>query len=95
MLPIRIYRVIDRSMEPGLREGDYVFVSMVRIHLREGDLVVARHPRTGLRIIKRVESIGDGRAFLVGDNRAASEDSRSFGSVGLSDIIGKVIYTVR
>ncbi|CAN5423966.1 signal peptidase I [soil metagenome] len=32
-----------------------------------------------------------GRAFVMGDNRPQSEDSRRFGPVKLTDIIGKVV----
>ncbi len=32
--------------------------------------------------------VGDGRYFVLGDNRAHSEDSRSFGAIGANRVIG-------
>jgi hypothetical protein len=44
-------------------------------------------------IIKRVESISEGCAFLVGDNPdpSASDDSHNFGQVNLSEIIAVML----
>lgn len=36
--------------------------------------------------------VGENEYFLVGDNRGSSADSRVFGSIHRSDIIGRVIY---
>lgn len=37
-------------------------------------------------------SLGDDEYFVLGDNRNSSKDSRSFGSVNKSFIIGRVIF---
>ncbi len=74
-------------MEPGLRDGQVVFVDK-RAYLsgppNDGDIVVAHHPDADVEIIKRVEFVDEG-VYLRSDNHSESDaqDSRSFGMVGL------------
>lgn len=87
--------VTGTSMFPLLQAGDEVLVDTraYRRRLPEiRDLVVARHPhRQDLKIIKRVVLVNkNGNCFLLGENQAESNDSRSFGFVTLHHIIGKV-----
>jgi nickel-type superoxide dismutase maturation protease len=58
-----------------------------------GDVVVAYHPhQPNLPIIKRVLFVeGDGRCYLQGDNPAASTDSRRFGLVSPTALVGRVV----
>lgn len=85
------FRVEGDSMLPGLQNGDAVLVS-AKAAVKPGDIVVAQHPfKRSVRVVKRVESIDGGRCTLVGDNPAESSDSRQFGSVKLSDVIGKAV----
>ena len=82
-------------MFPLLKAGEEVLVDTNAYHrcLPEiGDLVIAWHPRKdNLRIIKRVAKIDEkGKYFLMGENSLESSDSRSFGFIGLQQIIGKV-----
>jgi nickel-type superoxide dismutase maturation protease len=93
-LPIRIFHVRDRSMEPAIMDGDYVLVSALHSRLRNGDVVILPHPKTGLYLIKRVSGIKGDSLFVLGDNAKLSDDSRSFGYVKSCEIIGKVIYKV-
>lgn len=39
-------------------------------------------------------TVGEGEAFIMGDNRAVSHDSRYFGCVKVDDIIGKAQFVV-
>ena len=57
-----------------------------------GDIVVAWHPhRPDLKLIKRVMAVQpDGGCILQGDNLNESTDSRTFGSVPLELILGRV-----
>ena len=59
-----------------------------------GQIVLLDHPfRPNLRIIKRIQSMEDGRLFLVGDNPdpTASEDSHNFGEVDVSSVIAVLV----
>lgn len=81
-------------MLPTLRDGDHIVV--VRGRLRAGDLVAIRDPRRPTRIIvKRVETIAAdqrGALTVVGDNPPESTDSRHFGLVPRSLVVGRVVY---
>ena len=79
-------------MLPALKNGDTVLVSP-RAKIRPGDIVAANHPYiTSVKVIKRVDSIDSHGSFVLrGDNPEESTDSRSFGSIAINDILGKVI----
>ena len=82
-------------MQPTLEPGDYVLVNRWAYRTRApspGDLVVVEDPEVPTRfLIKRVsETFGDREVRLTGDNEAVSRDSRTFGSVALERIVGKV-----
>jgi nickel-type superoxide dismutase maturation protease len=82
-------------MIPNLKPGDEVLVNP-RAYRQQapqiGDLVLARRPdREVVTMIKRVSAVyQDGRLLLLGDNPAASTDSRTFGPVSRHYIVGKV-----
>jgi nickel-type superoxide dismutase maturation protease len=87
-------RVVGLSMVPSLYPGDEVLVDRQAYGLSlpaVGDLVVAAHPgQPGLRIVKRVVAASNETCTLLGDNPAASTDSRSFGDIPVHMILGKV-----
>ena len=78
-------------MLPILQEGDEVFVNP-RAQIRQGDIVIARHPyRLDSIWIKQISAFDDaGRAVLEGVNRAESTDSRTQGNIPIDLILGKV-----
>jgi nickel-type superoxide dismutase maturation protease len=90
----RVYgmRVEGDSMMPSLRSGDRVLIDP-KASVKPGDVVLARHPyRSSVQILKRLSSIEpDGRFYLSGDNPDDSTDSRTFGTLARSDILGTVI----
>ena len=94
MLPLVRYRVEDPSMEPAMAAGDYVIVNRWAYRLGEpakGDLVVLRDPENKERhLVKRVADVVNGGVFVVGDNLERSRDSRRFGPVPKSLLIGRV-----
>ena len=86
-------------MSPTLTSGDQVFWdpnAYASDLPQAGEVVVARDPRTPERLlVKRAVVIapdGNGNlsAVLRGDNPKESTDSRQFGAVDASQILGKV-----
>jgi len=84
------------SMRPALEPGDRLLVRRAgRVRLRPGDLVTVPDPRAdagGRILVKRVVAVEAGSVTLGGDNPASSTDSRSFGPVPASSVIGRVVY---
>lgn len=77
-------------MKPSYVSGDVLHVSKFR-KPRVGDVVVARDPRDGRLLLKRVGDFVGDKVFISGDNAMESTDSRTFGYVQERDIIGKVV----
>jgi nickel-type superoxide dismutase maturation protease len=74
--------VVGSSMAPTFQPGDRLLLVRRFRSLRVGDLVALTDPSfLDRRLVKRVRSIDAGAAIVVGDNEAASTDSRSFGAV--------------
>jgi nickel-type superoxide dismutase maturation protease len=91
----RRFRVAGKSMLPLLEPGTEVLINP-RAYCHQlpqaGDLVVAYHPRQpGLRLIKWVVYVDLEGCFLKGLNSAASNDSREFGLVACTEILGRVV----
>ncbi len=76
-------------MLPTLKPGQDVLVWCWFLKLKIGDLVVFN--RGGKEMIKRIHLYHGRSIFVLGDNRKESTDSRSFGWVDKSEIIGKVV----
>jgi hypothetical protein len=81
-------KVTGKSMFPAYKTGDTVLTTPVK-ELKTHQVVIAK--LAGREVIKRIESITDDkRYYLIGDNRLESSDSREFGPVSKSDILGVV-----
>lgn len=76
-------------MAPTLSEGQLVVGRQTR-ELHEGDVVIVSH--NGLEKIKRIQRHEGNLVYLLGDNPAASTDSRSFGWLPASAIVAKVVW---
>lgn len=111
--PRRIWRaiVVNRSMEPALREGDRLLVLPAGPHglpwlrgvPRAGSVVIVE--RDGRFDVKRAavppEEIaaaaragGEPILWLLGDNTAASNDSRHTGPIPLAALRGLVVWRI-
>lgn len=93
--PFTTVGVVGGSMEPTLSAGDVCLVRKTR-RVAVGDVVVAYHPtRVDFLVVKRaVRREGNGW-WLLGDNSVASDDSRDFGAVEASALLGKVVWVKR
>ena len=79
-------------MEPTLKYGQIVWVNhwyFIINKIRVGDIVVFE--KNGKELIKRISEISNKLVTVIGDNKADSLDSRSFGKVEINKILGKII----
>lgn len=82
-------------MEPSYAAGDRLLVNRLSYLWRAplpGEVVVLRDPEDRRRLlIKRVAAAPAGIAgvWVLGDNMAASRDSRQFGAVSRAAIVGR------
>jgi nickel-type superoxide dismutase maturation protease len=77
-------------MEPTVREGDWLLVRRLRRRPRVGERVVAADPREPARLlVKRVSAVAGDRISVAGDHPDRSTDSRHFGALPVSAIVGR------
>ena len=95
VLSFTTVRVVGPSMEPAVRNGQW-WVVRRGVKLRQGDVVLLQHPtRSDLSVVKRLSRReGDGW-WVLGDNPRESDDSRQFGVVPDTLIIGRLIFRYR
>lgn len=89
--------VEGRSMSPTLEPGDRILVAPVPSErLRPGQIVVVRDPREPSRVtVKRIAERTHAGLVVLGDNGAASTDSRTYGAVAPALVVGRVLWRVR
>jgi signal peptidase I len=99
--------VIEDSMRPALEPGDWLLLDpTIRAWPRRGSIVVVREPDGDLFAIKRVAArpgdvirtatgpirLGPSQAWLLGDDRAVSRDSRMYGPVDLDRLLARAWF---
>ena len=77
-------------MLPTLKMGQDVLVWCWFSNPKVGDIVVVK--KNGKEMIKRIQKVHDREYFVKGDNKLESTDSRNFGLIDKTQIIGKVIW---
>lgn len=93
LLPIQRFTIYGNSMLPTLKPGQDILCfnwAYLFSKPKKGDIVVVKV--NGRDIIKRIQKYDDRRIFVTGDNQKKSTDSRNFGPIDKSEIIGKVIF---
>jgi nickel-type superoxide dismutase maturation protease len=92
-IPLDRVTVTGLSMAPALLPGDRLLVLRTR-RVRIGDTVIVHDPRNPIReVVKRVVALDpDGAVTLRGDSATASTDSRTYGAVPRTLVVGRVIY---
>lgn len=86
--------VAGQSMEPTLRDGDWLLVRRLGRPPRAGELVVATDPREPERLlVKRVRSVAPDGVTVQGDHAdpARSTDSRQFGPIPWAAVVGQPV----
>ena len=91
--PVSKFTVSGNSMFPTLKKGQEI-VSFNWAYLgrkpKKDEIIVIKYQ--GLEMVKRVEKVEGEQVFVEGDNKEESTDSRDFGSIGLDQVVGKVVY---
>ena len=77
-------------MEPVINEGDVVFVvGKYLSRLKTGTIVLFK--KNGRIMVKRIKKVKLNEYEVEGDNTSQSTDSRDFGPIKKSEILGNVV----
>lgn len=91
---IKFIKVKGDSLLPEYKEGDYVMILTNRFFsFKVGDTVVFKHSEYGT-MIKNIDVLDSDKIHVVGTH-PYSIDSRQFGPIRRSDVVGKVIWHIK
>jgi len=95
---LRLLKIRGRSLHPDFRAGDYVLAAgfpFLTSRIKKDDVILFHHRLHGT-LVKRVQQVLDGgEAFQVRGTQIDSTDSRDFGPVPRTQVMGKVIWHIR
>lgn len=95
MLGLTAVAIAERSMEPALHPGDWWIVRR-RGRIRPGVVVLFEEPgRLGLHVVKRVIRHESDGWWVEGDNADLSIDSRAYGAIPETAIVGVLWFKYR
>jgi len=89
---IALRKVRGNSMKPSFRDGQVVLMTTNR-SFKIDDVVIAYVQ--GREVLKRVKGIRVGSIYLTGDNEPESTDSRQYGWIKDTSVIGVVLWPRR
>lgn len=89
---VRVRRIAGKSMLPALSPGVIIIAWTHPRRMRPGDVLLLHHE--GIDKVKRLQAVDEnaGRLYVVGDHPAYSTDSRDFGWIDRSAVVGKVVW---
>ena len=98
-----LIRIIGRSMEPALYEGDWVLTRYNPQGLSERSIMksmgkavlVRRSVEPELLTVKRLKRALDTGYWVEGDNPDASTDSRQYLTISREEIVGRILFRYR
>ncbi len=90
------YQVSGHSMEPVFKAGDFVLVEHIsNCTIQKWNVVLVQHPLQVDRVlVKYVHAIHDNQVEVRGLNADHSNDSRAFGVLPVTSILGQVTAIV-
>lgn len=94
---VRPFRIHGPSMLPEFKSGGLVLVEKLSYRFRNparGEVVVFNSPLGGQQIGRMIKEVETQMYWVEGDNIEESTDSRQFGPVSKSSILGRVIWRV-
>ena len=101
-MSLKLVKVEGASMEPTYREGDWLlinFSSKPKLPKAGSVVVIEREEQPGIFYIKRISEVRASTShqatiYVLSDNPAGT-DSRTWGWLPLSSLIGKVLLRVK
>ena len=93
------------SMSPNFNDGDWLLFRLLPAKSKSGKLVgkvvlIQRQSQVGtdflqVKRVVKVDETNETKFWVEGDNKSASTDSRSWGALDSSEVIGKLIFRYR
>ena len=100
-LPFRSIAVSGNSMNPTYKDGDWLLFKQVKVGasnlqgLAGKIVVIERESYPGIHFIKRVMRADQSGVWVEGDNKESSTDSRQWGAITPTEIVGVVLLRYR